>query len=95
MATRKPKELKQGLKNKGFKESNQDHKFYFLYIDGKRTPIKTKVSHGSKEYGDGLLIAMKHQVRLDTKQQFLDLVDCDMTKEEYIQFLIEKKIIQS
>lgn len=93
MTIRKTRELKQGLKNKGFKESNRDHKFYILYIDGKKTHVKTKISHGAKEYDDGLLNGMKQQVRLDTKQQFLNLVDCPMTKEEYVKLLIEKNII--
>src|SRR5205823_4623038 len=54
-----------------------------LWVDGKKTRIYTKVSHGEKEIPDNLLGAMARQLNLN-KKQFLELVDCPLTREIYV-----------
>lgn len=93
MASYCSKNISLSLLKKGFSEDNNDHKKYTLFLDGKRTNIRTKVSHGTKEYGERLIREMRTQLRL-SKREFMDLIDCPMTKEEYIQILIEKGFIQ-
>ena len=76
--------METGLKRKGFRQDDGDHHWYFYWTaEGKKTTVRTKTSHGStKDLGDGLLKEMARQVRV-TKLQFLELVDCAMTREEF------------
>jgi len=86
------KELSKSLTKKGFKEANSHHHFYFLYVDGKKTSIRTKVSHGSKTYCGNLLSAVKKQLHL-SGGQLTDLVKCPMSEEEYIEHLKDKDLV--
>lgn len=87
MASRKPRELREGLEKKGFTMSNVKHKRYMLFVKGKKTGIWTEVSHGSKsEIGDPLLSIMARQVRLP-KREFLNLIDCPMSQNDYLDIL--------
>lgn len=79
---RDAKDISAGLKQKGFQPHDGDHHFYRLFVDGKNTGIRTKISHGEKEIGDNLLGQMAKQTRL-VKKDFLDLVDCPLTIEQY------------
>ena len=60
-----------------------DHTFFHLWVDGKKTRVYTKVSHGEKEIPDNLLGAMARQLNLN-KKQFLELVDCPLTHDAYV-----------
>lgn len=77
--------IESALVKKGFVKSQRDH-HYFTYqtIGGLITPIKTKTSYSPKHksIGDSLLGMMCRQCRL-SKAQFLELVDCPMTREQY------------
>ncbi len=84
MATRKRKEVEGAFSQKGFALYEQaDHRYYFFFLNGKQV-VRTKVSHGTKykDLGDDLLTQMARQCKL-TKSQFLRLVDCPMSQEEY------------
>ena len=74
---RDAKNVAAGLKVKGFLSHDGDHHFYRLFVDGKNTGIRTKISHGEKEIGDNLLSQMAKQTKL-VKKDFLDLVDCPL-----------------
>ena len=77
-----------GLTRKGFVRRENDHTFLHLHVDGRKTPIYTKVSHGAKDISDRLLGVMARQVRL-SRQQFLALVDCPLAEAEYLRILRE------
>lgn len=94
MTTYSSKNISLVLLKKGFKQDNRDHKKYHLLICGKKVGIHTFVSHGTKEYGDILIGEMKKQLRL-SKKEFVDLIDCPMTKEEYIKILVERGYIMT
>ena len=94
MKPKKGDELIRGLKRKGFREENRDHKYLFLYVNEKKSSIRTKISHGIKEYDDNLLSLMARQVHLSSKQ-FIDLVACPLTHEKYIEILKEEGTIKS
>jgi len=83
---RKAKDVAAGLTNKGFLRHEGDHSFYILWVEGKNTGIRTKISHGEKEIHDGLLAQMAKQVKLG-KKDFLNLVDCPLTSEQYLELL--------
>ena len=85
---RKAREVITGLGKKGFRKRENDHTYLTLWVDGRKTAVWTKVSHGEKEIHDRLLAVMARQICL-SRQQFLDLVDCPLTEVEYIQMLRE------
>jgi hypothetical protein len=58
---RDAKEIGAGLQKKGFVPRENDHTFYHLFVNGKKTVISTKISHGEKEIGDKLLGMMARQ----------------------------------
>lgn len=92
MTTLKVRTVLSGLEKKGFLESKaraRDHKFLIFYVNGKKTSIYTKVSHGSNEIDDYLINQMSIQVRLE-KKQFIDLVSCPFSVEDYLKELTAK-----
>lgn len=82
---RNKQDVEQSLKRKGFVRREGDH-HYFVYhtIAGLKTAIFTKTSHTPKmrEIPDNLLGQMARQCRL-SKSEFLDLVDCPLSREGY------------
>lgn len=89
MSARRVREMEQTLLSKGFRRRDGDHRYFHLYIDGRRTAIWTKFSHGAGEYGDALLAKVRQQLRL-TRTQFDDLMDCPMGFEGYVTALRER-----
>ena len=85
---RDAKAVATGLSTKGFVLREGDHHFYSLVVRGKKTGIFTKISHGAREIPDGLLGQMAKQTRL-AKKDFLDLVDCPLSAEDYLKKLSE------
>jgi predicted RNA binding protein YcfA (HicA-like mRNA interferase family) len=85
---RDAKDVKSSLTKKGFRLREGKDSYFHLFVDGAKTPVWTKVSHGEKEIHDGLLSAMARQMRL-SKRQLGDFVDCPLSEEEYVRFLRE------
>lgn len=89
-------DIEKSLLRKGFVRSGRkrDHDYYFFDHRGLTTSLYTKISRGSsyKTYSDSLLAAMAHQLNL-SKSQLLRLIDCPMTKEEFVKNLMDKRII--
>ena len=80
-------EVEASLVKKGFKPTHagSDHNwFVYASAEGKKARgARTKTSHGRGfDIGDNLLGEMARQVGL-TKKQFLDLVDCPLSREDY------------
>jgi predicted RNA binding protein YcfA (HicA-like mRNA interferase family) len=86
---RDAKDVAQNLQRKGFTPDEGDHHFYRLFVHGKNTGIRTKISHGEKEIHDGLLAQMAKQTKL-AKKEFLELVDCPMNVDRYLELLRER-----
>ena len=91
MATRKAREIKEGLTKKGFIAVQRDHTYLFFSVEGRKSGIHTKISHGNKEYGDNILSLVARQLRITTKQ-LDDLLDCPMSYEDYLSILRTKNI---
>jgi hypothetical protein len=88
---RAKKDVEAGLKRKGFRLDERHH-HYFLYWtkDGKKSPIRTKTSHGGgRDLGDTLVRLMAQQCKL-TKAEFEQLVDCALSREAYEATLKER-----
>ena len=93
MTSRPSKKIKRSLNSIGFSEEKTHHKrFRYTSISGDPTPAKTFLSHGSKDYGDDLLLKMAHQLYL-TKRELLRLIDGEMSREEYESILEKKGIV--
>lgn len=78
-------DIEKSLLKKGFVEVGGDHQFFHFYVDGKFTGIHTKLSRGTKYkvYDDSLLSKMWKQLKLDSKKELLQLIDCPMNEEQY------------
>ena len=92
MATLKTREIRSSLLKKGFVARNNDHEYFQLVVDGKGTQIKTHISHGEIEIDDSLISRMGKQTYL-SKSEFMDLVNCPLSKEAYIEMLIGKGLV--
>lgn len=83
-------DVQAGLTRKGFVpiKPGADHN-YVVYqsLAGVKARASTKTSHGRGfDIDDSLLAQMARQCGL-TKKQFLDLVDCPLSREEYEKLL--------
>lgn len=91
MAELDPKKVHRNLKSKGFRKARNkatDHHWLEFYHEG-RFVTYTRVSHGSKKgIHKHLISQMACQCKL-TRKQFLDLANCPMSKEKYIEILRE------
>ena len=91
MTVIKTRVIESALTSKGFRVSQTDHKYYYFYVEGKRTNIWTKISHGLDEYGDDLLRLMKKQLKLE-KQELVEFISCSLSEAEYRNQLVRKGI---
>ncbi len=82
-----------GLMAKGFVKKNKSHVVmsYFLERDSKPSVI-THLSHkaSGKDVNDLEISLMAGQCKL-TNQQFINLVECTLSKDEYEKILIGKR----
>lgn len=80
------------LNKKGFVQTDYRDHYYLTYYtkSGKKTNIYTKLSRGThyKMIGDSLLNPMAKQCKLD-KSDFIDLVDCPLSRDDYERKLID------
>ena len=90
MPGRRGREIERALLAKGFKPYMNDHRRLILYLGDKKTSVRTRISHGNKEYDDALLGAVQKQLRLQgERRKFQDLLNCPMSGDDYVAFLIE------
>ena len=92
MKARKAREVANGLVRKGFVVSKTHHNYYSLHVDGKKTSVHTKISHGARECDSYILAQMAKQLHLD-QNQLRDLFDCPLSYGEYVKILVRKKTI--
>jgi hypothetical protein len=90
---RKKIDVESALKRKGFKQTEGDH-HWFVYVtfEGAKTTSKTKTSHTQKmkDISDNLLSQMARQCKL-SKKDFLDLIDCPLSREAYEEILKDQE----
>lgn len=91
MAVLSSEEVEKSLRKKGFVQSNDDHKYFWLIHENRRV-LHTKISHGGKhDINDFLIKKMSDQCHL-SKAEFKDLINCPLTKEKYFKILEKKEI---
>lgn len=86
------KKVCKSLIKKGFVEEQGDHRYFNLIHEGKQI-LHTKVSHNNQDINEYLIAQMKRQCHLE-KKDFLDLINCPLTHDNYIKKLKEKGTIQ-
>lgn len=89
MATLKIADITKSLVVKGFEQQITHHEMFWFIYNGKKTSIRTRVSHGEKEIGDSLIGMMAKQVKLK-RSEFEDLIACPLSKEQYETILLSK-----
>ena len=79
----KQKAVERALESKGFVEEKTHHRYYVYWtVAGRKTTVRTYTSHGNPDLNDYLLGKMAEQCRL-TKAQFVGLVDCPFTRDDF------------
>jgi len=98
VASWKWRNVRRALLEKGFRlERSTNHEYYRLYVDGRASSIRTKVSHGSKgelNANSPLMRKYQGQLRLE-KQRVQELFDCPLSGAEYARLLKDKGIIET
>lgn len=91
MKARKTSELKRILQLKGFElnPAKKHHQYYYLVVKGKKTAVKTYLSHSGPEYGDTLMQLVKKQLKFQETRKAEDFFDCPMSAEQYVVMLKE------
>jgi len=75
--------IETNLLKKGFIKKDKDHSYYYYHtIDGKKTAIFTKISHGEKEINDYLISCMSKQLKVK-KDFFIEFVSCTKNQIDY------------
>jgi len=94
MASRSIRVIKDALLSKGFvDESVGRHRKLRLWVNEAGTGIYTFYSHSAKECDDYILDRMAKQLKI-FRVQLNKLIDCTLSKEEYINILKENHHIK-
>lgn len=86
---RSSQQLRSALGRKGFLPKQADHTWYRFYSGGRKTNIRTRVSHGTKTYDIRLLGMMADQLHLD-HNEFDDLIECPMSGDDYANLMAQR-----
>lgn len=89
MAVLETRLIRSGLPKKGFVENNSHHKYFHLFVNSKKTGLSVKMSHGKDEADDFIISFMAKRAGLN-KKEFIDLVKCPLSYEDYVKLLIER-----
>lgn len=89
MGSYSTRKFESSLISKGFREDQRHHKFFWFYCDKRKTSVFTKTSNGEKEFEENMLNQRKKQMKLKTKEQFVDFYKCPMKEKEYKDYLIK------
>ena len=81
------------LLRKGFVKRHGDHAYYHFKYRGRDVGVSTKISHGEKEIGLGLIKRMRAQMRPEANADFARFVECPLTLEEYVAILMRLGIL--
>lgn len=82
----KGKEIEASLLRKGFRKNSNKHRHLILFVDGKKTNVRTMVSHANKTYKGALFDFVKKQLKL-TNVQLREFIDCTLSEDAYVDIL--------
>lgn len=81
--------MRSALLAKGFEQEQTHHIVFRLVVNGKKTGIRTRLSHGAREYGDSLLAAVARDMAL-RKAELDAFIQCPMSHDDYVQLLLKQ-----
>ena len=93
MSTIKTRDISKSLEAKGFKKQETHHEMYWLHVDGKKTSVRTRISHGSTEY-DGYLLGQVAKEMGLRRSELNNFVECCLSATDYVKLLSERKLIR-
>ena len=89
MSSYPTREIGSALTKKGFREDDTHHHLFWLYVSGEKTPIRTRLSHSAREYGDSLLAMVAREMNL-RRSELNAFVECPLGYQDYIRLLGER-----
>jgi hypothetical protein len=90
MACLESDRVREQLKNKlgCVEETGKDHYWYVLYDESGKILSRTKISLGAKHaLGPALIALMTRQIRLIKKSNFVEMVNCSLSKDECLKII--------
>lgn len=84
---RKVSAMRAALLKKGFRADKTHHEMLWFCAGDKKTSVKTRFGHGSKEYDDFLCGQVRRQIKLQTPDEFNDFMECPMDYGKYLALL--------
>ena len=93
MSSYPTRDIRRALLSKGFEEEHTHHIVFRLLVGGRKTEVRTRLSHGAREYGSSLLAEVARQMGL-RKSELDAFVQCPMSYEAYVRLLIERGTIE-
>jgi len=86
------RQISKALPKKGFRKSQGDHHWYYLYVNGEKTNIRTKISHGNKDYTGDLWSCLRKQLKL-SNDDLDNMLACHIGHDRYVEILVENNHI--
>jgi hypothetical protein len=82
-------EFSRALVSKGFDRSQgKHHTMFHLTAYGRRTSVRTRLSHGGRRVDDWLPSQIARELHI-TKRELLRFVKCEIGEQEYLDMMIE------
>lgn len=89
MKPRKASDVASSLERKGFRPHSSHHTFYVLYVSGKKSSVRTRISHGATECDSYILAQMAKQLCL-SNAELSSLLDCPLSHDTFVNVLRRK-----
>lgn len=93
MSPRPTRKIQASLLKKGFVEDDTHHCMFWLMVNGKRSRVRTRYSHGERECNDWVQGQMAKQLSLSRKE-FEDLIDCPLKRETFLGLLRDRGVVR-
>ncbi len=94
MATYDTDKFRKALQAKGFEEDPTHHNMYWYWLDGKKSSVRTRTSHGEKQFDDSMLSMRQKQIGNLSKEQMIDFIECPFTADQLRQHLLDRQIVK-
>ena len=95
MPTYSTKDFEAALERLGFRRDTTHHQMFWYFDGDRKTSVRTRTSHGEKEFDDSLLSMRRKQIGHLSKPQFLALLNGSLTPEAFRQHLLDSGVLQS
>jgi len=88
--------IEKSLSKKGFQLEETHHRYWKVFDGERYTGVYTFISTGSgyKDYDDSLLSRMAKQLKLGSRKELCDLIDCPMDENAYREILAAKGFLK-